>query len=151
MWRPSNESGLALEGSPSCIQDRVVSGPCAVDPTIPARKSPVVGKRRTFSAEYRLRILREADSCRRPGELSALLRREGLQSSHLALWRRQRDGEALSGMRARKRGPKTAAVDQRVQDLQRQNARLERLLREAETTIEAQKKIATMLAIPLRA
>ena len=107
-------------------------------------------KRRRFSAEYRLRIVREADSYKEPGEIGALLRREGLFSSHLVLWRRQRDAGALAGLRPKKRGPKAKAVDPRVKQLERENARLKRQLEQAETIIEIQKKVAGILGIPLR-
>ncbi len=107
-------------------------------------------KRRRFSAEYRLRIVREADSCTEPGEVGALLRREGLYSSLLTAWRRQRDEGALAGLRSKKRGPKAKAVDPRVKRLERENARLKRKLEQAETIIEIQKKVAGMLGIPLR-
>lgn len=107
-------------------------------------------KRRRFSAEYRLRIVREADSCKEPGEIGALLRREGLYSSQLVLWRRQRDAGALEGLQSKKRGPKAKAVDPRVKRLERENARLKRKLEQAETIIEIQKKVAGMLGIPLR-
>ena len=107
-------------------------------------------KRRRFSAEYRLRIVREADSCTEPGEVGALLRREGLFSSLLTAWRRQRDEGALAGLRSKKRGPKAKAVDPRVKRLERENARLKRKLEQAETIIEIQKKVAGMLGIPLR-
>ncbi len=115
------------------------------DPEVP--EGP---KRRLFSPEYRLRILREADGCRAPGEVGALLRREGLYSSHLTLWRRQREAGALSGMRARKRGPKERMVDPRVRQLEKENARLQRRLKQAETIIEIQKKVAAILGIPLK-
>ena len=107
-------------------------------------------KRRRLSPEYRLRIVREADACKEAGEIGALLRREGLYSSHLTLWRQQRDAGALAGMRARKRGPKAKAVDPRMKRLERENARLKRKLEQAETIIEIQKKVAGMLGIPLR-
>ena len=107
-------------------------------------------KRRRFSAEYRLRIVREADSCTAPGEIGALLRREGLYSSLLTAWRRQRDEGALAGLRSKKRGPKAKAVDSRVKRLERENARLKRKLEQAETIIDIQKKVAGMLGIPLR-
>ena len=107
-------------------------------------------KRRRFSAEYRLRIVREADSCTAPGEIGALLRREGLYSSLLTAWRRQRDEGALAGLRSKKRGPKAKAVDSRVKRLERENARLKRKLEQAETIIDIQKKVAVMLGIPLR-
>jgi transposase-like protein len=107
-------------------------------------------KRRRFSAEYRLRIVREADACKEPGEIGALLRREGLYSSQLVLWRRQRDAGALEGLRSRKRGPKAKAVDPRLKRLERENARLKRKLEQAETIIGIQKKVAGILGIPLR-
>ena len=98
-------------------------------------------KRRRFSAEYRLRIVREADACKAPGEVGALLRREGLYSSLLSAWRRQRDAEALANLRSKKRGPKPKAVDPRVKRLERENVRLRRQLEQAETIIEIQKKL----------
>ena len=98
-------------------------------------------KRRRFSAEYRLRIVREADSCKELGEIGALLRREGLYSSLLAAWRRQRDAGALAGLRPKKRGPKAKAVDPRVKGLERENARLKRKLEQAETIIDIQKNL----------
>ncbi len=107
-------------------------------------------KRRRFSSQYRLRIVREADSCQKPGEIGALLRREGLYSSLLTAWRRQRDTGALAGLEPKKRGPKAKAVDPRVKGLERENARLKRRLEQAETIIDIQKKIAGMLGIPLR-
>ena len=107
-------------------------------------------KRRRFSAEYRLRIVREADACKEPGEIGALLRREGLYSSQLVLWRRQRDAGALEGLRSKKRGPKAKSVDPRVKRLERENARLKRKLEQAETIIGIQKKVAGILGIPLR-
>ena len=76
------------------------SAATAPDPEVPAK-----AQRRRFTAEYRLRILKQADACKRPGELGALLRREGLYSSHLANWRRQREQGALRDMRGRRRGP----------------------------------------------
>ena len=107
-------------------------------------------KRRRFSAEYRLRIVREADACKAPGEVGALLRREGLYSSLLSAWRRQRDEGALANLRSKKRGPKPKAVDPRVKRLERENVRLRRRLEQAETIIEIQKKVAGILGIPLR-
>jgi len=116
------------------------------DPEVPER-----ARRRQFSAEYKLRILREADACKGAGEIGALLRREGLYSSHLVVWRRQRETRALAGMRARRRGPKAKEVDPRVKQLERENAMLQRRLKQAETIIEIQKKVAGMLGIPLNA
>jgi transposase-like protein len=107
-------------------------------------------KRRRFSAEYRLRIVREADACKEPGEIGALLRREGLYSSLLTAWRRQREAGALAGLEPKKRGPKAKAADPRVKRLEREISRLKRKLEQAETIIDIQKKVAGILGIPLR-
>jgi len=115
------------------------------DPEVPAK-----ARRRQFSAEYRLRILKEADACKGPGDIGALLRREGLYSSHLVTWRRQREAGALAGMKARKRGPKGRAEDPRLKQQEREIARLQRRLKQAETIIEIQKKVAGILGIPLK-
>jgi transposase len=112
----------------------VSAGGAHPDPEVPAK-----AKRRQFSAEYRMRILREADACKAPGELGALLRREGLYSSHLVLWRRQREAGALAGMRAKKRGPRGREEDPRVKQQAREIARLQRRLKQAETVIDIQK------------
>jgi transposase-like protein len=111
---------------------------------------PAKPTRRRFSAEYRLRILKEADACTKAGDLGALLRREGLYSSHLITWRQQRDRGALAGMRASKRGPKARPVDPRVKQLEAENRRLQRKLQRAETIITLQKKVAEILGIPLK-
>lgn len=114
------------------------------DPEVPAK-----AKRRLFSAEYRLRILKEADACKGPGEIGALLRREGLYSSNLVTWRRQRDARALVGMKEQKRGPKPRREDPRLKQKDREIARLQRRLKQAEAVIEVQKKVAEILGIPL--
>ena len=107
---------------------------------------PAKAQRRRFPAEYRLRILTQADACKKPGELGALLRREGLYSSLLTNWRRQREQGALQDMRGRRRGPKPRPVDPRVKQLEAENRRLQR----AETIITLQKKVAEILGIPLK-
>ena len=126
------------------------TGVSASDRT-PGPDPEVVAKptRRRFSAEYRLRVVREADACKAPGEVGALLRREGLYSSLLSAWRRQRDAGALAELRTRKRGPKAKVVDPQVKQLKRDNARLQRQLKQAEAVIEIQKKVAEILGIPL--
>jgi transposase len=106
--------------------------------------------RRRFTAEYRLRILKEADACKQPGALGALLRREGLYSSHLTNWRRQRDEGARRVLSARRRGPTPQPVDPRVKALEAENRRLQRKLARAETIITLQKKVAEILGIPLK-
>ena len=106
-------------------------------------------KRRRFTAEYKLRIVREADACKGDGDVAALLRREGLYSSHLSSWRRQRDEVAQEGLASRKRGRKAKAEDPRVKELERENARLQRRLARVETMLEIQKKTSELLGIPL--
>jgi transposase len=125
-------------GSPTGERD-VAPGP--PDPEVPARHV-----RRRFTTAYKLEILRKAEACQRPGELGALLRREGLYSSHLVTWRRQR----ARGLTPKPRGRKKAAVDPRVKALEHENRRLTRRLQKAEALLEFQKKISELLQIPLK-
>ena len=113
---------------------------------------PEKAERRRFTAEYKLQIIREAEACKAPGEIGALLRREGLYASHLSSWRRQRNSDALSGLRSRRRGRKPdadAALTKQVVKLERGNARLRRKLKQAEAIIGVQKKVSELLGIPL--
>ena len=90
------------------------------------------------------------ETCTEPGEIGALLRREGLYSSHLSKWRRQRDAGALEGLRPKKRGRKARPVDpqaKRFAQLERENERLRRKLEQAETIIEVQKKLSRILGM----
>lgn len=106
--------------------------------------------RRTFNAEYKARILREAAACTGPGEVGALLRRESLYSSHLAAWRKQRDASDLKSLAPRKRGPVGKSAEaKRVEQLERANAKLEEELRKANIIIAFQKKVHALLGIPL--
>jgi len=116
----------------------------------PEATSEVIARpvRRRFTAEYKLRILQEADRCA-PGELGGLLRREGLYSSHLSKWRRQRQAGQLAGLRPKKRGRKVDARAQEVTRLERENARLQVQLERAELIIEAQKKLLVLLNQPI--
>ena len=107
-------------------------------------------RRRRFTAEYKLRVLREADACKGAGEIGALLRREGLYSSHLSHWRHEREEAAQAQLKSRKRGPKAKVQDPRVKQLERETARLQRRLKHAETIIEIQKKAAELMGIPLK-
>jgi len=112
---------------------------------------PEKAKRRRFDAGYKLRILDEAERCSEPGQLGELLRREGLYSSHLTTWRKQRDEGALQGLGPRKRGRKPKRKDPialEVERLRRENQRLSERLRQAETIIEVQKKVSEMLGVP---
>lgn len=108
-------------------------------------------KRRTFTAEYKRRIVKEADACK-AGEVGALLRREGLYSSHLTTWRAARDrGELAPGASTKKRGPKAAvpsANDKRIAELERENAKLLKRAERAEAIAEIQKKVAALLGRP---
>lgn len=139
-------SEAARSGGSPMLERPVAPAPEAVpDPEFEARP-----KRRRFAAEYKLGVLRQADACKEPGAIGALLRREGLYSSHLVHWRRQREEAAQAQLKSRKRGPKPKLQDPRVKQLERETARLERRLKRAETIIEIQKKAAELLGIPLR-
>ena len=108
--------------------------------------------RRRFTAEYKLRILKEAESCAERGQLGALLRREGLYSTNLITWRHQLEKGTLEALSPRKRGPKGKKPDpsaRRTAQLERENQRLKKKLRQAETIIEVQKKVSEILQIPL--
>jgi transposase len=109
-------------------------------------------KRRTFTAEYKLRILAEADAAAtQPGAIGALQRREGLYSSHLVTWRRERQSGILKGLTPHKRGPKSkrSPIEEENQKLRRENERLTEQLRKAEIVIDVQKKVGALLGWPL--
>jgi transposase-like protein len=109
-------------------------------------------RRRTFTAQTKLRVLAEIDGATDVGGIGAILRREGLYSSSLTDWRRQRDSGALGALTPAKRGPKPMARNPLALELaqaKRENARLGRRLEHAEAIIEIQKKVAALLGIPL--
>jgi transposase-like protein len=109
-------------------------------------------KRRTFTAEYKLRILAEADAAAsQPGAIGALQRREGLYSSHLVTWRRERQAGILKGLTPHKRGPKSKRnpQEEELQKLRQENQRLTEQLRKAEIVIDVQKKVGALLGWPL--
>ena len=111
------------------------------------------GERRRFTAEYKVKVLREADQFQQPGEIGALLRREGLYWSNLANWRKQRERGELAGLSARKRGPKRREKNplaERVRELERENAGLKRRAERAEGIVELQKKISEIMGIELQ-
>jgi transposase-like protein len=119
-----------------------------VDPQVTAK-----AKRRRFTAEFKRRILREADALAETGGIGEMLRREGLYTSHLSSWRRERERGELEGLAAKKRGRKGRPDKELVaenQRLTREVARLEKRLAQAETIIDVQKKVATLLGIPLK-
>jgi transposase-like protein len=114
---------------------------------LPGPEIEVVAKatRRRFTLEYKRKIVREADGCKTPGAVGALLRREGLYSSHLATWRAAREHGDLVGAR-KKRGPAPrVTVAEQARDLARWKHRAER----AEALVEVQKKVAALLGTPL--
>jgi transposase len=105
----------------------------------PAPKVVPKAKRRRFTAEYKLRILAEADACTQRGAIGALLRREGLYHSHLDKWREQRRAGAFQALNPQKRGPKPDPQAVEIARLHRENERLQQRLQRAETIIEVQK------------
>jgi len=131
-------SGGGVRGDAALPVDRL-------DPEVPEK-----AVRRRFTAEYKQSILRQADACRDEGAIGALLRREGLYSSHLSVWRRQRE-EGTRRALSEKRGRKSTAspLAQENARLKAENARLAQRLEQAETIIEVQKKVSTLLGIPL--
>jgi transposase len=131
------------------MDDRRLSG---IDREVPGPEVPEKAVRRRFTAEYKLRILAQADACTERGSLGELLRREGLYSSHLSTWQTQRDEGVLAGLTPKRRGrkakPKNPLADE-VARLERENERLKTKLRQAELIIDVQKKVSEMLNIPL--
>ena len=107
-------------------------------------------RRRTFTAKYKLKILSELDACSEPGEVGAVLRREGLYSSHISNWREKRAAGELQGLAPRKRGPRSRnpLVAENAR-LVRETARLQEELRKARLIIDVQKKLSEILNIPL--
>jgi transposase-like protein len=126
--------------------------------SVPASRTPegapdpevrALGKRRQFSAAYKLAVLAEADRLIEPGAIGALLRREGLYSSHLSVWRREREAGALQALsRRRGRKAKLTAEHKSVVALEAQNSTLQRELSQARLIIDVQKKLCTLLGLP---
>ena len=109
-----------------------------------------LARRRQFSAGEKLRIVEEADTCTEPGEIGALLRREGVYSSYLSRWRRARDLGRLDGLGPAKRGPKPLSdgeLAREVSRLRRENERLQARLEQAEAIIDVQKKLSELLGL----
>ena len=122
-----------MERTESVVEERTTPSPEVLE-------KPV---RRRFTVEYKARILAEADACTQPGMLGELLRREGLYSSYLTTWRRQRDDGALAGLTPKRRGRKAKSKNplaDEVGRLQRENRRITEQLRQAELIIDVQKK-----------
>jgi transposase-like protein len=122
--------------------------------SVVGREVEVVAKarRRRFTAEYKRAILKEADGCTRPGEIGELLRREGLYSSHLTVWRAARERGELAGLTPMKRGPKAHAPDprdKRIAEQERQIRKLTARAERAEALVDLQKKLAALLGRPI--
>lgn len=137
------------EGTAAAVREAAQSG---ADPGPEPAERPV---RRTFSAAYKISILRQADEAAATGgvgAIGALLRREGLWSSHLTSWRHARERGELAGLSPKKRGrkpaPKNPLADEN-EKLRRQNARLQSDLEKAKVVIEVQKKVAALLGNPI--
>ena len=108
-------------------------------------------RRRQFTAEYKRKVLAEAEACTKPGEIGALLRREGLYASLLTTWRAARDRGALAGLSAQKRGPKVVPPDPRdkkIAELEREVGRQSKRAERAEALVDVQKKLAALLGTP---
>jgi transposase-like protein len=117
-------------------------------PKIPDPEVVAVAERRRFTAKEKLRILEEADACTEPGEIGALVRREGIYSSYLSRWRQARDRGQLTALGGQQRGPKLATdagLVREVARLRRENERLQARLDQAEAIIEVQKKLSQLL------
>ena len=140
----TSEAGAAMNGG---RRPTVVAAPASASPELTDRP-----RRRTFTARDKLRILAEADGVTEPGGIGAILRREGIYSSALTDWRRQRDAGAYAAMVPAKRGPKVAGPNPFAAELarsQQNNARLTRHLARAEAIIDIQKKVASLLGLPM--
>ena len=124
---------------PSLINNNGAQAQNQPDPEVTPR-----ARRRTFSAAYKAQILAEADACTERGQIGALLRREGLYSSHLSNWRRQREANELQGKK-RGRKPALGPKEAEIARLEQENARLQEKLEQAELIIAAQKKLAEAL------
>lgn len=138
------EAGAAAGGG---RRPTVVAAPASASPELSARP-----RRRTFTARDKLRILAETDRAAETGGIGSILRREGVYSSTLCDWRRQRDAGAFGALTPVKRGPKTTVPNlllAEVASLRKDNAHLTRRLARAEAIIVVQKKLADLLGIPM--
>ncbi len=142
---PTDAARLPREGRSERSGDRPSRGADS-NPEVVARPT-----RRRFTAEFKAGIVREADACTKPGEIGALLRREGLHSSHLAVWRRDLREHGVQALAARRRGPAPAPrPSAREVELERRARKLEKQLAKARSIIAFQKKVHELLGIPLK-
>jgi len=147
---PSADSGVS-QGARRATEETPES---AASATPPSADAEVVARarRRQFSNADKRRILEAADRCTQPGEIGALMRREGVYSSSLSTWRRQREAADLAALAPQKRGPKVdagRAEALHIAQLTRENERLKNQLDKAMLVIEVQKKVAALLGSPI--
>lgn len=143
--KPASESAGARRAS--AVEEAESVSSVVPDPEVSDK-----AVRRRFTAKYKLSILQQADACKDSGGIGALLRREGLYSSHLTDWRRQRDEGSLAALTPKQRGRKPTPVDSVTLEnerLRKENARLEKRLKQAELIIDIQKKVSQVLGITL--
>ncbi len=136
----------ATGGSPIAERTRAKANFMPPDPQVPEK-----AKRRRFSATYKLRILQEVDQASEPGQVGSILRREGLYSSHLTTWSRQRELGLIDALSPKKRGkkaPKQKAQAQRIAELEREVEDMRGKLIQAKRIIEVQKKISEIFDLP---
>ena len=142
--RATGVDGMDFPSKVSSATESVVNLP---DPEVSQ-----VAKRRRFSADYKLNILRQADTCSQSGDIAAILRREGLYASHLSTWRRQREAGSLQALKPKTRGRKPAQKNPLAAENARQQMEIKRLelrLKKAEIIIDVQKKVSEILGITL--
>jgi len=155
---PQMKASMQVHHSSTVMEEAssvALRAPCEAFPITPAVPDPEVAataKRRQFSSSEKRRILVAADRCNEAGEIGALLRREGIYSSQLATWRKQRVAAERALLEPQKRGRKadpTIAEARRVAELSRENERLRRKLATAHTIIDVQKKLCNLFGLPM--
>ena len=149
-WQRNGRAGGKIGDAPveGAVGDRSRGGGGRATPDPELVERP---RRRTFKAAYKLKILQEADACEKPGEVGALLRREGLYSSHLTAWRKQRDRGALEAMSRPRGRPKPDPRDAQIERLLRRSERAEAELATARKVIEVQGNVSALLEELLKA
>jgi transposase-like protein len=141
-------SALPRSGKPGAPEGDQSSTPSPRPASLPNPEVEAKAHRRRFSAAQKRRIVEEAEACTQPGQIGALLRREGIYSSMLARWRKLYQVGALKALADDRRGrpAKRSALDDENERLRKENKRLEKRLKQAEAIIEIQKKISALLA-----
>lgn len=142
-------NGAGGRGAERAVGERSAEAAGGAPPNAPSPELVERPKRRRFSAEYKLRIVREADACTEPGSVGRLLRREGLYSSHLTEWRRERDRGALEALGRPRGRPKPNPLEAENARLRRRAERAEAELAKARKVIEVQGKVSALLGVLL--